>query len=236
MPQFERRERLGATLVRARDTDAGPIFEGRPIAFDERTLIGALPWGYYEEIAPGSVDATLAAGADVAFLVNHDTTLVVSRTSAGTLTLRSDASGVVAEAPLNVRKSYVADLAENLRDGSVRGMSFGFYVTSDEWTTVRVAVTPEGDPIEADLRRITGLELVEVSTVTFPQYTVTEASVRELRDARRLVQRDRLVGPAPRGDRLALRDVSRAMAARFGLDYQTGDGMGPGAATGSEGV
>ena len=52
----------------------------------------------YETIEPGAFDGQTAE--DVCALVNHDTTLVLGRTTAGTLELRQDEKGLGAESRL----------------------------------------------------------------------------------------------------------------------------------------
>ncbi len=47
--------------------------------------------GLSESIAPGAFDNTLSG--DIRALINHDTTLVLGRTKAGTLNLRTDNRG-----------------------------------------------------------------------------------------------------------------------------------------------
>lgn len=175
---------LSATVAELRAAgDAAPRFHGMPIVYNQRTAIGnPASWGWYEEVAPGCCTKTLAE-ADVRMLVDHDSAMVVSRTSAGTLTMVDGPDAMECDSALNTAKSYVADLVENLRDGSITGMSFGFYVVKDEWTTEMVTVTNDGGieaQIEVDVRRILEIRLVEVSAVTFPAYDQTEAGLRSM--------------------------------------------------------
>lgn len=175
---------LGSVDAELRAADDGaPKFVGTAIVYDQRTAIGnPASWGWYEEIAPGAASKTLAE-ADVRFLVDHDSAKVVSRTSAGTLRLDDTRTGLGVDSDLNTAKSYVSDLRENLADGSITGMSFGFYVVKDEWTRETVQVVNDGGieaDIEVDVRRITELRLVEVSAVTFPAYDQTDAGLRSM--------------------------------------------------------
>jgi len=167
--------------------DAAPVFVGKPIVYNSRTAIGnPLKWGFYEEIAPGSATKTLQEG-DIRFLVDHETSMPVSRSSAGTLRLVESDAGVAVDSDLNVAKSYVADLVENLRDKTITGMSFGFIVTKDEWSTIDVG-TADGQTVEADLRVIREFKLLEVSAVTFPAYEDTEAGLRKMTAAIRALR------------------------------------------------
>lgn len=165
------------------DADGTPTFVGTAIVYNQRTAIGnPLSWGWYEEVAPGAASKTLSE-ADVRMLVDHDSAKVVSRTSAGTLRLRDGADGLHVESDLNTAKSYVADLQENLRDGSITGMSFGFYVVKDEWDTETISATDKNGrdvEVEVEVRRIVEIRLVEVSAVTFPAYDQTEAGLRSM--------------------------------------------------------
>jgi HK97 family phage prohead protease len=187
---LERRTRaLGDTdvrLITRADSDSAKVFTGHAAVFDARTSIGnPLRWGFYEEIAPGAFTKTLAEG-DARFLVDHDTRLLVARVSAGDLQLVEDGIGLAATVdPLDEELSYVRDLARNLEKRRITGMSFGFYVVRDEWTSIEVEVTgADGKTTSepADLRRITEVRLLEVSAVTFPAYEDTDAGLRSMVD------------------------------------------------------
>jgi HK97 family phage prohead protease len=168
----------GVQLRAAGDDQSVRGFDGHAAVFSERTAIGnPLTWGFYEEIAPGAFTKTLAEG-DARFLVDHDTRLVVSRVSAGSLRLAQDAQGLAVDADLDTRLSYVGDLVVNLENKNVTGMSFGFRTVKDDWTSVTVQ-TSEGD-MEAELRVIREVQLFEVSAVTFPAYEGTDAALRSV--------------------------------------------------------
>lgn len=178
----ERRDLALATAgvqLRATGDDQGVRgFDGHAAVFSQRTAIGnPLTWGFYEEIAPGAFTKTLSEG-DARFLVDHDTRLVVSRVSAGSLRLAQDQIGLAVDADLDTRLSYVGDLAVNLENRNITGMSFGFRTVKDDWETVSVQ-TSEGD-LEAELRIIREVQLFEVSAVTFPAYEGTDAALRSV--------------------------------------------------------
>ncbi|MEU0716833.1 HK97 family phage prohead protease [Streptomyces lavendulocolor] len=177
----ERRDLTLATAglqVRA-DGDAAPGFTGHAAVFNSRTAIGnPLTWGFYEEIAPGAFSKTLDEG-DARFLVDHDTRMVVSRVSAGSLRLVQDQLGLAVDADLDAELSYVRDLVTNLRNGNITGMSFGFQTVKDDWQTVEIE-TKDGDTAEAELRVIREVKLYEVSAVTFPAYEDTDAGLRSV--------------------------------------------------------
>lgn len=203
-------------------------FTGHAAVFGQRTAIGnPLTWGFYEEIAAGAFTKTLGEG-DARFLVDHDTRLVVSRVSAGSLRLSQDAQGLAVDADLDTRLSYVGDLVVNLGVSNVTGMSFGFRTVKDDWSTVTVQ-TSEGD-MEAELRTLREVQLFEVSAVTFPAYEGTDAALRSVG-----------VALAARGDqdafdrRAALRpellDFRREPAAQAAT--RGGDATQPGETTGA---
>ncbi|MGW4757751.1 HK97 family phage prohead protease [Streptomyces chartreusis] len=166
--------------------DSGERFKGYAAKFNSRTAIGnPLRWGFYEEIAPGAFTKTLQEG-DARFLVDHDSYYVVSRVSAGTLDVAEDAVGLPVDSALDTALSYVNDLRANVRNGNITGMSFGFYVIKDEWSTETVE-TSDGQTVEVEVRRILEVRLIEVSAVTFPAYEDTEAELASVASA--LVQR-----------------------------------------------
>lgn len=168
---------LGEAGVTIRADGAEPRFSGYASVFNSRTAIGnPLRWGFYEEIAEGAFSKTLAE-ADARMLIDHDSYYVVSRMSAGTLSLSEDERGLAVDSALDGDLSYVRDLQANLRNGNITGMSFGFYVIKDEWNTESIEV--EGaDPVDVEVRVIREVRLIEVSAVTFPAYPETEAELK----------------------------------------------------------
>jgi HK97 family phage prohead protease len=178
----ERRDLTLATAglqVRAAEAEGTPGFEGHAAVFNSRTAIGnPLTWGFYEEIAPGAFSKTISEG-DARFLVDHDTRMVVSRVSAGSLRLAQDQIGLAVDADLDEDLSYVRDLVVNLRNRNITGMSFGFRVVKDDWEPLEVE-TVDGAKAETELRIIREVQLFEVSAVTFPAYEDTDAGLRSV--------------------------------------------------------
>jgi HK97 family phage prohead protease len=176
---------VDARVIRAADDSSPQRFVGHAAVFNSRTAIGnpLSWWGWYEEVADGAFDKTLDEG-DARFLVDHDTRMLVARVSAGDLRLNTDDIGLAVDADLDDQLSYVRDLARNLEKRRVTGMSFGFYVVRDEWTTIEVEAEVGGrtESVEVDLRRLTELRLLEVSAVTFPAYEDTDAGLRAMTD------------------------------------------------------
>lgn len=200
-----------ARLLRADDQDdATRTFVGHAAVFNTRTSIGnPLRWGWYEEIAATAFDKTLKEG-DARFLVDHDTSLLVARVSAGDLRLSTDEIGLAAEADLDEVLSYVRDLIRNLERRRITGMSFGFYVVRDTWSSEEVEVEVDGktQTYSVDVRRIEEVRLLEVSAVTFPAYEDTDAAVRAqlVREARGVPT---IVPSAAEGDRPASAPATR---------------------------
>ena len=223
--------------VRAAEGDELPTFTGHAAVFNVRTAIGnPLRWGFYEEIAPGTFTKTLQEG-DARFLVDHDTSLLMARVSADDLRLAEDKTGLAVDADLDTELSYVRDFVRNLEKRRITGMSFGFRVVKDDWTTETVS-TSDGQEADVEIRTIREVELFEVSAVTFPAYEETDAALRALQlrdDPDPLGRRDELLHPddtsepvdATRSDeeepaaatprRLVVGDQMRALAARYGL-------------------
>ncbi|MEV4974442.1 HK97 family phage prohead protease [Streptomyces scopuliridis] len=161
---------------------AAERFIGYAAKFNSRTSIGnPLRWGFYEEIAPGTFTKTISEG-DARFLIDHDSYYVVSRVTAGTLSLTQDAKGLPVDSALDPALSYVQDLKANIRNGNITGMSFGFQVIKDDWQLIDVETT-DGQIVQAELRTLREVKLFEVSAVTFPAYTDTEAGLRAVASA-----------------------------------------------------
>lgn len=142
-------------------------FKGHAAIFDTWTWIGSKKWGFREKVARGAFTKTLQE-ADVRFLHNHSPNLVLGRNKAGTLRLAEDKIGLATDADM-APTTYAKDLAISLERGDITQMSFGFRVIKDEWFQ-----NDEGH----DERTLIELMLFDVSTVTFPAYTETDAALR----------------------------------------------------------
>ena len=164
-------------VIRVEDQVVGERFFGHAAVFNSRTAIGnPLKWGFYEEIKSGAFTKTLGE-SDPRMLVDHNASLVVSRVSAGSLQLFQDKQGLAVDSALDTELSYVRDLKANVRNGNVTGMSFGFMVVKDEWSSETVT-TSDGNKADVEVRVIHEVKLIEVSAVTFPAYEATDAGLR----------------------------------------------------------
>jgi len=94
--------------------------------------------GMSESVAPGAFSETLAG--DVRALVNHDTTLVLGRTTAHTLELREDAHGLWGKIAINPKDGDAMNLYERVKRGDVNQCSFGFDILDEE-----SAISDNGD-------------------------------------------------------------------------------------------
>jgi HK97 family phage prohead protease len=151
-----------AQIIRASDKTGSLAFRGRPWVYGQMSDdLG----GWSELIDPGAATRTLAASPDVRFLVNHDSNLLLARTSSGTLRLSEDDDGGLAEADM-ANVSYARDLAELIDRGDLNQMSFGFWITSDSWS--------------GNIHHVREFDLDggDVSAVTFPAFPQTSAELR----------------------------------------------------------
>ena len=123
--------------------------------------------GMSESIAPGAFSKSLAG--DIRALVNHDTSLVLGRTKAGTLVLREDSRGLWGHIDINPTDVAAMDLYARVQRGDVDQCSFGFEIRSQD-TDIK-----EDGSIHWTL---TEIELYEVSCCTFPAYEETSISAR----------------------------------------------------------
>jgi HK97 family phage prohead protease len=163
--------------------EAGKVAKGYAALFNTKADIG----GYFTEtIAPGAFTETLRS-ADVLALIQHDPGRVIGRSTAGTLRLKEDKTGLAVEIDLP-DTSDGRDLAVQLERGDVRGMSFGFRVTHDEWD--------ESGDIPA--RTIHKVDLFEVSAVANPAYDDTSIALRSLDEARKETKRRNFSAAAQR--------------------------------------
>lgn len=123
--------------------------------------------GLTESISPGAFADTL--GGDIRALTNHDTTLVLGRTKAGTLELREDGHGLWGRVRINREDSDAMNLYHRVQRGDVDQCSFGFFILEED-----VECREDGS-VHFTIRKV---ELYEVTVATFPAYEETAVAAR----------------------------------------------------------
>lgn len=136
---------------------------------DNQTLTGyAVRWNspselifgeFVENFAPNAFRDSLAAGNDIRALFEHDHTKLLGRTSADTLKLEEDGTGLRFQlTPPDT--SLGRDLLVSVARGDITGMSFGFRALAETWN---FDLTP-------NVRTVTAAELVEITITSIPAY------------------------------------------------------------------
>ena len=155
-----------------READGNLIIDGYFALFNSEYWVLS---NAFETIDPGAFN--LEADADVRALTNHDTTLVLGRTTAGTLHLRTDENGLFGSVLINPNDQDAVNLYERVKRGDVSQCSFGFDIL-DESRELR-----DDGTVVWHLRQV---RLYEVSVCTFPAYkdTAVQARTSELENER----------------------------------------------------
>lgn len=122
----------------------------------------------YETISPGAFDGETSG--DIRALTNHETTLVLGRTTSGTLTLRTDDKGLWGSITINQNDGDAMNLYERVKRGDVSQCSFGFDILDQDVQYM------DGEPTVWTIRKV---KLYEVSVVTFPAYKETSVEARK---------------------------------------------------------
>lgn len=130
----------------------------------------------YETIEPGAFDGETER--DVRALADHDTRLVLGRSTAGTLTLKLDEKGLWGSILINPKDQDAVNLYERVKRGDVNQCSFGFDI---------VEQTTDYQDDGGTVWHLNKVRLYEVSVVTFPAYedTGVEARKAEINDIKR---------------------------------------------------
>ena len=155
--------------LRATGSDKQPRIEGYAATFNTVANIG----GFSEVIQRGAFKKTLADEDEVVALIDHNSSLLLGRRSAGTLALSEDTKGLkfVVELP---DTTVARDAYANLKAGNLRQCSFGFFVDGpdgEQWSQM-----PDGTM----LRTLVSVRLFDVSVVTYPAYSNTSAQARNI--------------------------------------------------------
>lgn len=158
----------GLTLrVLRKDDDSLPKVEGYAAVFNKDSE----DMGFIERIAPGAFKKALKT-SDVRALFNHDSNIILGRTSAGTLELKEDKKGLMMSVTPPDTQLVRDMVLSPIERGDITQQSFGFTVKSDEWKEIDGKVP---------IRTITEIgELFDVSPVTFPAYPDTAVALRSL--------------------------------------------------------
>lgn len=123
--------------------------------------------GATESIAPTAFDG--APAEDIRCLINHESRLVLGRTKAGTLTLKTDSRGLWGEVKINPHDQDAMNLYERVKRRDVDQCSFGFDILEEEFTD-------HGTSVHWTIKKV---RLYEVSVVTFPAYQETGVTARK---------------------------------------------------------
>jgi HK97 family phage prohead protease len=132
--------------------------------------------GYFEEvIIPGAFDYALSREYDIRCLFNHEAELILGRTKAETCKVFVNADG-------NLEYTWIPDyenpthmsVVRSIMRGDITQSSFAFTIKEQTWTDS----TKYGTMGKRTITMID--ELFDVSPVTYPAYSETEADARSI--------------------------------------------------------
>ena len=132
--------------------------------------------GYFEEvITPGAFDYALSREYDIRCLFNHEAELILGRTKAETCNVFVNGDG-------NLEYTWVPDyenpthmsVVRSIMRGDITQSSFAFTIKEQSWSES----TKYGTMGKRTITMID--ELFDVSPVTYPAYSETEADARSI--------------------------------------------------------
>jgi HK97 family phage prohead protease len=174
---MERRFLKGAQVRAAKSSandDAAPSIEGYASVFNEEYVLwDTKSYRVVEIVKPGAFTRSLKEKQDVRCLFNHDPNHLLGRTTAGTLRMKQDDTGLsfVNDMP---DTQLGRDVRTSIDRGDLSGCSFGFTVTKQTWRE------EEKDGLTVSTREIEDVDLFDVSPVTYPAYTGTSVGSRSV--------------------------------------------------------
>jgi HK97 family phage prohead protease len=158
--------RMAVQPVELRESGDGVTLVGYASTFNQPYDMG---W-YRETVHPDAFKRSLGQKPDVRLLINHGG-LPLARTTSGTLSLDTDASGLRVSAQLDASDPDVAAILPKMRRGDLNQMSFGFRLMGDdgdEWSK---------DMTQRTLRTL-DINDGDVSVVTYPANPNARVGVR----------------------------------------------------------
>lgn len=154
-------------VIEARAAGPGWRLEGHASVTGQETVIAGL---FRELVEPGAFAGVL--DGDTVHNLEHDNAYVLGRTTAGTLRLSEDGTGLRYEVDLNPRDPQAVSVREKVRRGDLNQASFAFTVERESWRKA-------GDGEELPLRRILRVgRLWDTSTVAFGAYPQATSGTR----------------------------------------------------------
>ena len=150
----------------------GVTLRGHAALFDD---LSEPMWGFREKIDPGAFTESLKG--DVRALLNHDSNIVLGRSTNNTLRMVEDADGLAVEIDINPNDRQALDVAARVERGDISQMSFGFTVDEQRWDENVVEGSDDLDVIRTIIKV---RSLYDVSPVTYPAYAGTDVSKRAL--------------------------------------------------------
>ena len=143
-----------ATLE-VREENGERVIEGYAAKYGVEANIGP----FKETISRGAFDKVLMSETlDCRALINHDPSLILGRSSAGTLELSSDDVGLKYRVKLG-NQQYATDLYESIQRGDISQSSFAFTIKDQTWSEDRS--TRSVDQVAS---------LLDVSPVCYPAF------------------------------------------------------------------
>lgn len=129
----------------------------------------------WREVIPNGVFSDALAksrmiGRDIDFYVDHDKSKILASTSNNSLKLEEDEYGLYIDAKISPT-TWGKDLFVLVKDGIIKGLSFGMKVLRDNWSR-----DTDGVP----LRTILEIDLFEISALKVPAYPQTLLESRGL--------------------------------------------------------
>ncbi|OCO99788.1 MULTISPECIES: HK97 family phage prohead protease [unclassified Ensifer] len=139
---------------------------GHAATFNSPTTIAG---EFREMLAPGCFTRTLKDNPDVLMVLDHDFGRILGRTTAGTLELKEDRTGLWFSLIPDPSTPSGQEAIGTVRRGDVKGCSFSFRVRAERWED-------GGDRLP--LRILEDVDLYEVTLTAAPAYPSTTASLR----------------------------------------------------------
>ena len=165
MERTMRQMRTIASEFKTREDGEARRIEGHFAVFNSNYQIAP---DMSESVAPGAFTETLQG--DIRALIDHETMYVLGRTTAGTLELREDETGLWGSILINPNDQDAMNLWSRVERGDVNQCSFGFDILEEETDFL------DDGSVHWTIKRV---KLYEVSVCTFPAYADTSVEARK---------------------------------------------------------